>query len=162
MKLAKRPLHRQRQALDSKLNHWRALANETIPRKGWLRAIRESLGMTLQQLADRLSTNSATVFRLEERETKQTVSFQALDRAARAIGCKLVYAIVPDTVAENPLDTILEKQARAMAIEQIKSVSHSMRLENQGVGPKESENHVRELTKELKEKLDSRIWNLKK
>ena len=161
MKLAKKPLHRQRQALDTRLNKWIDLAGESIPRKGWLRSIRESLGMTVQQLADRLNTNSATVYRLEEREAKQTVTLKALNKAARAIGCKVVYAIVPDSPEENPLETVLENQARAVATQQIKSVSHSMQLEDQGVSAKETENHIRELAKNLKEKLDSSIWNLK-
>jgi predicted DNA-binding mobile mystery protein A len=161
MKLNKAALHKQRQALDLRLQKWHSTTSDPIPRRGWLRAIRESLGITARQLASRTGTDMASVLRLEEREVKQTASLQALEKAARAMGCKLVYAIVPESSAGNSLEKLLEEKALATAREISKSVGHSMRLEKQGVAPKETESQIQNLANELKQNLDSKIWNKK-
>jgi predicted DNA-binding mobile mystery protein A len=161
MKLQKKPLHQQRHILDSRFKKWLLLAREPNPRKGWLRAIRESLGMTTRQLAARLGGDMSGIVRLEEREVKGTATLQSLDKAARAMGCHLVYAIVPENISNSSLEQILDDQAISVAKEISKSVGHSMRLEKQGVGPKETDAQIQNLAKELKENLDSKIWNKK-
>jgi predicted DNA-binding mobile mystery protein A len=127
MKLNKRSLHQQRKQLDQKLNAWKSVSKTPRPRHGWAKAIRESIGMSSRQLAARLSTDNAAVLRLEKRESENKVTLEILDRAAAALGCRLVYAIIPP----ESLESLVDRQAIEAARDLLQSVSHSMKLENQ-------------------------------
>jgi predicted DNA-binding mobile mystery protein A len=90
---------RGRQRLDSILSRLREVLlapNTPIPR---IAAIRQSLGMTLPQLAKRMNVHLQVVERLEREEAKPQgdVDMAALRKAADAMGCTLVYALVPKT-----------------------------------------------------------------
>jgi predicted DNA-binding mobile mystery protein A len=154
MKLNKSTLHAQRQHLDRQISNYSSLKNTPRPRRGWIKAVREALGMSSQQLADYLGTNTAAVLRLEDREVKGTVTLETLDRAAKAMGCKLVYAIVP----EESLESLVDQKAREAALRILLPVSHSMSLEKQDVDKKISKDQLDSLVKDLKEKLDPSLW----
>ncbi|MGZ3688576.1 MAG: mobile mystery protein A, partial [Bdellovibrionota bacterium] len=128
------------------------------PRHGWLKAVRESLGMTSRQLAEALGSDNAAVLRMEKREILGKVTLETLSRAAQAMNCKLVYAIVP----EESLERVVDDRAREAAGELLKPVSHSMKLEDQSVTWKASEAHLEELAQELKTRLDSALWTKRK
>ena len=159
MKIGKRRLTTQRHALDARLRAWTALRGQPIPKAGWTRAIREALGLTSRQLAARMKTNFQNLQRLEQREVKRTVTLASLDRAARAMHCRLVYAIVP-VEPHSSLEDIVAAQAHALAQKLTSRAAHSMRLEGQGVGEDETTAQIDALTDELKRELDSRIWAL--
>src|ERR1700687_2999835 len=158
MRLDKKRLTSQRAALDARMRELGPLRSQTVPRAGWLRAVRESLGLTARQLARRLKVDSSNILRMEERETKGTVSLESLDKAARAMGCRLVYAIVPEGAAS--LEEIVDAQSLAFAKQLAGNVAHSMRLENQTVGEAERDAHVKALADDLKRRLDSRMWSV--
>lgn len=154
MKLNKNTLHQQRRQLDEKLKDWQSIRQIPRPRLGWLKAVRESLGMTTRQLAALLGTNNAAVIRLEKRESEGKVTLEALNRAAQAMGCRLVYAVVPDETLEAIVDHKALDAARAL----LRSVSHTMKLEKQEVGTQASQAQLAELAQELKSKLDPTLW----
>ena len=141
MKNKKSSLLLQRQVIEKKLTAWMKLAHEQQPRAGWIKAIRGALGMTTSQLAERMDIDQPSVVRLEAREARGAVTLETLEKAARAMNCKLVYAIVPD---ENylSLEEILNKRAEGVAKELLKKVSHSMSLEDQGVGFEDKRNQL--------------------
>ncbi len=101
-----------------------------LPRRGWARAIREALGMTQTQLAARLAISRQSVQDLENAEADRKITVDSLDRLARALNCRLVYALVPEN---GSLDDVLERQAQAAADQLLRATDHSMRLEAQGV-----------------------------
>ena len=68
----------------------------TRPPRGWLRAIRDALGMTMQQYAGRLGVSQPRIIALEKSEVEDTVTLGTLRRAAAALDCQLVYAVVPN------------------------------------------------------------------
>jgi predicted DNA-binding mobile mystery protein A len=98
-----------------------------MPRSGWLRAVREALGMSAKDLAARLGVSESTVVRLEMSERAQTAQLDSLRRAADALGCDLVYALVP----RRPLEDTVGEQARKRAREDLTRVRHTMLLEEQ-------------------------------
>jgi predicted DNA-binding mobile mystery protein A len=106
-----------------------------VPVKGWIRAIRESLGMTTQQLAARLGISRSSVTDLENAEARGAIQLSSLKRAAEAMNCTLVYALVPN----DTLDGFLQQQARAVAREQLKPVEQTMMLENQSLTPEQTD-----------------------
>jgi predicted DNA-binding mobile mystery protein A len=148
MKIDKKKQLMQRQVIDKKVSRL-AKHSEPPPPSGWLKAIRGSLGMTAKQLSLRLGTSAASVIQLEEREPTKKVTLESLEKAAQAMGCKLVYAIVPGE-PNRSLEDILERQADEAASRILREVSHSMRLESQ----------IERLSAELRMKGDSQIWDL--
>ena len=159
MKTNKKNVATQRRLMDKKLQAWIDIRGEKRPPSGWLKAIRGALGLSTRQLAAIVGIDFSSIIRLEERELQGTVSLEVLDKAAKAMGCKVVYAIVP----EDPylsLESIIDERAKRAATELLEKVEHSMRLEEQGSPDAKTE--IERLAIELKTKVDSRIWDLKK
>src|SRR6202162_2401094 len=82
--------------LDRRFATLRPLAKSQRPPKGWLRAIRDALGMTTAQLGRRLGVSQPRIVELEQSEVSGKVTLNSLQRAAEALGCRFVYALVPD------------------------------------------------------------------
>src|SRR5687768_8431485 len=115
--------------LDKRIAALRPLTGTAKPSRGWVRAIRETLGMTTRQLADRMGISQPTLVRLEKSEAAGTITLSSLERAAEALGCRVVYALVP----HKSLTETIEGRASALAEQQLASVEQTMRLEAQGV-----------------------------
>jgi len=118
-----------RKALDRRFNAMKPYENFACPSKGWIRAIRDALGMTSAQLAKRMNTSQPTLSALEKREFEGTVTLKSLEKAAQAMGCRLIYAIVP----QESLAEIVRHQAEQAAKEILNRVEQSMNLEKQAV-----------------------------
>ena len=144
--------------MDKKIQPWLSLRSEKRPPSGWLKAVRGALGISARQLASIVGTDSSAIIRLEEREPEGKMTLELLDRAAKAMGCKVVYAIVPDDQFES-LEGIVDHRARIAATELIQKVEHSMRLEDQGsFDASIAKAELEKLSQELKHKMDARIW----
>jgi len=160
MKLNKKTLLNQREIIEERLKHWSMFSNEKVPPSGWIKAIRESLGMTARQMADRMGLDHAGILRLEERESKGKATIEMIERAAQALNCKLVYAIIPDEKHKS-LNSILDEQALKSARELTYAIEHSMRLEKQGVHRDLTHQQIQKLAQELKENFDPLLWGKK-
>lgn len=99
------------------------------PPRGWLKAIREALGMTTRQYSARLGVSQPRVVLLEKGEAEGTLTLESLRRAAEALDCELVYVIVP----RKPLTQMLLDQAELKADEQLGRMDQTMQLENQAL-----------------------------
>lgn len=139
--------------LESTLGDLRHL-NPSRPRQGWLRAIRTALGMTTVQLAKRLQTSQSTVVAYEQREAAGTITLATLRRAAAAMDCELVYALVP----RRPLREVVEERAELVARRKLASVAHSMKLEAQGVSDDAMARQVQELARKLVARRRGDLW----
>src|SRR5271165_3015750 len=118
-----------RSRLDQRFQELGAVMRYTAPARGWIKAVREALGMTTAQLARRLGIRQPSVIALEQSESKGTIELATLRRAAEALDCTLVYALVPN----RPLEVIVGDRARALARRRREPVEHSMLLEDQKV-----------------------------
>jgi predicted DNA-binding mobile mystery protein A len=119
------------------------------PVRGWIRAIREALGMTTSQLAGRLKIKQPSLVELEQSEAKGTIELQTLQRVAEALDCTLVYALVPN----KPLDTMVRDRARAFERKRRVYVEHSMLLEGQGVNSRNAKARLDEIVRETNPRL---------
>src|SRR5262245_8023854 len=117
-----------RKRLDEAIAAFRAVDHPRPPR-GWVRAIRDALGMTTRQLAARMGLSQSTIAALEKGEEAETVSLKTLREAAKALDCRLVYALVPNTTLEEAVNA----RARALADAQLARIHHTMRLEDQAL-----------------------------
>ena len=125
------PDARARRQLDRKLSPLRNLDGLARPSHGWVRAIRDAMGMTTRQFGERLGVAPSAVTALEQGEIKDSVSLRTLRQAAEALGCRLVYALVPERSLE---DSVFDRAAR-LADAQLARAHHTMSLENQALGP---------------------------
>jgi predicted DNA-binding mobile mystery protein A len=98
------------------------------PQNGWLRAVREALGITIRQVARTLHKTPQTVASFEKSEAADRITLQTLRQYAEALDCQLVYAIVPKT---GSLKTLAEAKTRRDVEKDVLAVEHSMALENQ-------------------------------
>jgi predicted DNA-binding mobile mystery protein A len=117
----------QRRQLDARL---RKLPSVATPRGGWIRTIRQSLGMTMKQLAMRLRMSPQSVLDLEARETSETISLAKLREAAEALNCELKVVFVP----APSLEETVKRQATIKAREERARLIHTMQLAGQGEG----------------------------
>lgn len=97
------------------------------PGGSWIKTIREALGMTTGQLARRIGVSQPRVTAIEKAEAADTLTLRTLRRAAEALDCKLVYALVPN----NPLEAAVRARAIELANDQLARTHHTMRLEKQ-------------------------------
>lgn len=140
--------------LDKQLARWRMPARPSMPRAGWLRAIRHALGMSTGQFASRLGISQPRVLKLEKAEVDGSVTLASLRKAAEALGCEFVYAVVP----REPLATMISKQADRVARAELKSVSHSMALEKQRTGKAVESQQLKALRQRLLTGSRRRLW----
>jgi predicted DNA-binding mobile mystery protein A len=118
--------------LDRSLEPYRAARKVSRPAKGWIRAIRQALGVSSGELARRLGSSRQLPLQLEKSEAEDRITLKSLRAVAHALDCELVYALVPQ--ADRLLHELVEDRARAEAKRRVLSVEHSMALENQAVG----------------------------
>ncbi|OGT18473.1 MAG: transcriptional regulator [Gallionellales bacterium RIFCSPHIGHO2_02_FULL_57_16] len=140
--------------LDAALDCWRSADLPPRPPSGWIKAIREGLGMAATHLAARLGVTTSTVTRLETSEADDTISLATLRRAAEALGCELHYALVP----KRSLADTLENRAMALARQQMAAVSHTMALEAQATSRETVEAQTRALAENLLKGSRRALW----
>ena len=141
--------------LDNRFSALRPLANSPRPPKGWLRAIRDALGMTSAQFARRLGVSQPRIIELEQSEAGGSVTLNTLQRAAEALGCRFVYALVP----EQPLEETVRARAKLIAARQLGAVDQSMRLEDQAVTSKKAGNELLQRRIEDLMSRPARLWD---
>lgn len=117
------------------------------PPKGWIRAIRDALGMSLRQLGDRLGMAAQSVSNIEESEANDAIQLKTLRRLAEALDCVVVYALVP----KSSLTDMVDHRAREITLRALGRVSHSMALEDQKVD--------RDLEARIQRYIDSAVAN---
>ena len=145
-----------RRALERRLAPWRALkpSSTAPPAGGWVRAIRDVLGMSAAELATRMGVTQVAVTKLEASERAGGARLATLTRAANALGCDLVYAFVPRASLEDQI----RAQAERVLMRDFDSVANSMRLEDQVV----SGDAARDTRDELIAKISSQLglWSV--
>jgi predicted DNA-binding mobile mystery protein A len=109
------------------------LAANNVPRpsRGWIRAIREATGITVREMAKRLHKAPSVAAHLEGSEAEYRITLGSLREAADALGCQLIYALVPKS---GSIQELAEERSRNKAAENVRAVEHSMALEDQAVG----------------------------
>ena len=133
-----------RRQLDARLTSWRSVPHEQ-PHRGWIRALRDALGMSSTELAARMGLSQSRIPEIERGETSGSLRLSTLERAANALDCDLVYALVP----RASLDDVVRQQARRTAEARLATIRHSMRLEDQAVADADTDELIDELADEL-------------
>ncbi len=143
-----------RKQLDKRLNLLQNVDILARPPRGWIKAIREALGMTTAQLGKRLGVSQPRVLGIEKAEVSGSIKLESLERAAHALDCRLVYALVP----RKPLEYLVEDRARELAKKRLRAISHSMALEDQRVDEADEQEHLERLVQKLLNQPGSALW----
>lgn len=142
--------------LDEALKGYSRAASVPRPAAGWARALREALGMTRAQLAARIGLRGAGVSTLERNEARGTITLESLEKLARGMGCRVVYAIVPPE--GRTLESLLRERAEAVAAERLSRVSHSMTLENQALDARSEKRQFTRVVQSLLSGSRRNLW----
>ena len=129
------------------------------PKIGWIKTVREILGMTQLQLAERMAVTPPTLSRLEKAEKEGSTTIKSLERAASAMQCRLVYFFVPES---GSFEELLNQRAHEVASRIVEMASVSMHLEDQGIDPEWQRNQIQQLAEELIRTADKRVWEKQK
>ena len=127
-----------------------------VPPTGWIKAIRNALGMSAQQLGNKLSMTRQGVQDLENREKEGTVTLKSLREAARAMDLQLVYGFVP---VDGSLEELIERKAREMAEQIVGRTNATMKLEDQENSQQRIEKAIEERTIALKNEMPKSLWD---
>jgi predicted DNA-binding mobile mystery protein A len=138
-----------RSHLDARFQELGPVTRYNLPVRGWIKAVREALGMTTAQLARRLGVKQPSVVAIEQSEGKGAIELATLRRVAEALDCTLVYAFVPN----KPLEAMVRGRARQFARKRREPVEHSMLLEDQKVTAKDAEARLDEIMRETNPRL---------
>ncbi len=121
-----------------------SMSDAKQPPEGWIKTMRKALGMSVQDLADRMGIARNSIYLSENTEGKKSISIAQMEKIAEAMGGKFVYAIVP----AGSVDHMIEEQARARATAAVLRSNAHMALEQQPFGTKSLKNEIERLTKE--------------
>lgn len=125
------------------------------PHKGWIRAIRDALGMSGTQLAGRLQVSRPRIPRLEQDELTGSVTLKTMRQAAEAMDCVFVYALVPRT----SLDDMIRTQAKKVAGTHLRRTSHTMLLEDQMISNSDQQREYESMVDELVQEMPRELWS---
>lgn len=146
----------QLEQLDRKLRGFNTAAQVTPPPTGWLKAVRVSLGMSLQQLADKLSITKQSVQEIETREKEGNINLKTLKDTASALDMQLVYGFVPK---DGTLDDLIERKAKELAIRIVSRTSNTMKLEDQENSKQRIKKAIEERTAIIKNEMPKMLWD---
>ncbi len=99
------------------------------PVGGWLKAVRQALGRSLKSVGQELKLTPQSIHQLEKSEAAGTISLKQLEACAEAMGCRLIYTLLP---REGTLAELSEAHSGGVLH---RSVHHTMALEGQGIPP---------------------------
>jgi predicted DNA-binding mobile mystery protein A len=146
-----------REQLNETMKKFESLKTMSAPRKGWIRAIRDTLGMTGEQLAKRLNVNQQRVARIEQDEVLGKVTLNTMQNTAEAMDCIFVYGVI----ARDDLERIVRRQAEVVAKKRMARSNQMMRLEKQELSEKEKSKAMQNLIDEIVETMPKSLWDIK-
>ncbi len=127
----------------------------SVPSEGWIRTVRKALNMSGAQLGRLMGITRAAVSNTEKAELSGGVTIKTMQQMAEAMGCRFVYAVVP----EKDIEEMVRKRAMDKARAQVKEASIHMALEDQALSKPKLDEEIERLAKEMLENGGSDLWN---
>jgi predicted DNA-binding mobile mystery protein A len=146
----------QLQQLNSKMLGFASLKQVAMPPTGWIKAIRTAIGMSMQQLGNKLSVSKQGIMDIEKREKDGSITIKSLREIARAMDMQLVYGFVPN---DGSLDALIEKRATELATQIVMRTANTMKLEDQANSKKRIETAIRERAAAIKNEMPKILWD---
>ena len=144
-----------REQLEGNLWKFAPLRNMSPPAKGWIRAIKDALGMNGRQLADRLGEHRSRTKQIEQQELTGSVTIKTMRKTAEALDCFFVYGLIPKT----SLEETIRARAKQVATKRLAQANQTMALEAQSLSTKENKKVLSEMIDELIDAVPSNLWD---
>lgn len=141
--------------LEETIKPYRSIQWSQIPQKGWIRAIRDALGMSGRQLAEKLGVKPPRVSVLEKDEVLGRVTLKTMKRTAETLNCVFIYALIP----RASLEELVRNQAIAVVQERMKRVGHSMALEDQKLDEELEKKSFQDIVDEMMREMPRSLWD---
>lgn len=146
----------QLQQLNSKMLGFASLKLVAMPPTGWIKAIRTAIGMSMQQLANKLNVSKQGVMDMEKRERDGSITIKSLREIASAMDMQLVYGFVPN---DGSLDALIEKRATELARQIVLRTANTMKLEDQANSNKRIEAAIKERAVAIQNEMPKILWD---
>ena len=146
----------QLQQLNNKMLGFATLKQVAIPPTGWIKAIRTAIGMSMQQLGNKLSVSKQGILDMEKREKDGSITIKSLREIGRALDMQLVYGFVPN---DGSLDALIEKRAIELATQIVLRTSNTMKLEEQGNTQMRIQKAIEERAASIKNEMPKILWD---
>ena len=146
----------QIQQLNTKMLAYASLQKVAPPPTGWIKAIRNAIGMSMLQLGNRLSITKQSVQDIERREKDGSITIKALREAARAVDMQLIYGFVPN---DGSLELLIERKAKELATQIVMRTNNTMKLEDQENTKQLIEKAIQERTTIIKTEMPKTLWD---
>jgi len=154
--LMKRKTELIRKQLDETLRRFGPLRDSSPPVKGWIRAVRDALGMNGRQLANRLGEHRSRTEQIEKQELTGSLTFKTIRRVAEALDCVFVYGLVPRT----SLEETIRSRAKQLASKRLDRAAHTMGLESQALGKNENNEILSNMIEDIIDDPPSNLWDV--
>ncbi len=146
----------QIQQLNSKMLAFTSLQKVATPPTGWIKAIRNAIGMSMQQLGKRLSITKQSVQDIERREKDGSITIKALRETAKALDMHLVYGFVP---MDGSLEELIDRKAKELATQIVLRTNNTMKLEDQENTKQRIGKAIQERTIAIKNEMPKTLWD---
>ena len=146
----------QFQQLNEKMLQLAGMKHVIIPPIGWIKAIRNGIGMSMEQLGKKLSITKQGVMDIEKREKEGAITIKSMQEIAKAIDMQFVYGFVP---VAGSLDQMIEMRALEMATKIVQRTSNTMKLEDQENSKERIEKAIKERAAEIMNKTPKILWD---
>ena len=146
----------QFQQLNEKMDKLTVLQHLIMPPIGWIKAIRNGIGMSMEQLGKKLSITKQAVMDIEKREKKGAVTIKSMQEIAKVIDMKFVYGFVPNA---GSLEQMIETRSLEIATKIVQRTSTTMKLEDQVNSKERIEKAIKERAAEIINKTPKILWD---
>ena len=146
----------QFQQLNEKMLQLSVMQHVIVPPIGWIKAIRNGIGMSMEQLGKKLSITKQGVMDIEKREKEGAITIKSMQEIAKAIDMQFVYGFVP---VAGSLDQMIEMRALEMARKIVQRTSTTMKLEDQVNSKERIEKAIKERATEIINKTPKILWD---
>lgn len=146
----------QLQQLNNKMLSYAPLKQVVMPPIGWIKAIRTAIGMSMQQLGNKLCVSKQAVLDMEKREVDGSITIKSLREIGRAMDMQLVYGFVPN---DGSLDALIERRAIELATKIVMRTANTMKLEDQANSQKRLEMAIQERASIIKNEMPKILWD---
>jgi predicted DNA-binding mobile mystery protein A len=127
-----------------------------VPPIGWIKAIRNGIGMSMEQLGKKLSITKQGVMDIEKREKEGAITIKSMQELAKALDLKFVYGFVPNS---GSLAQMIETRALEIASKIVERTSTTMKLEDQANSKERVEKAIKERASEIINKTPKILWD---
>lgn len=134
-----------REQLDKRLDSLKAFALSGVPKQGWIKTIREALGLSARQLGEKTGIDQSRISRLENAEKDGSLKLSSLQKIAKGLNMRFVYAFV----SEDTLEEMVRAQAKKIALKRLKRLNNTMRLEKQELSGEERKKALEDMVEQI-------------